>query len=125
MKKESHTIIYDQKPWGMHAVLSDAGHYKVKELIVQPGHRLSYQVHQHRTEHWQVLEGTATVTLNDVVCVLSVGDTIWIPVEGAHRLENASDETLVMLETQYLKGDCLSEEDIVRIEDDYNRVAAG
>lgn len=125
MSKENHTIAYDEKPWGLHAVLSDAGHYKVKELIVFPGQRLSYQLHYHRTEHWQVLEGKGVVTLNGVEQVMEVADTIWIPSETAHRLANHGDEPLVVLEVQYLEGDELSEEDIVRLEDDYDRVSAG
>ena len=121
MNKDNRSIIYDEKPWGLHAVLSDAGHYKVKELIVLPAHRTSYQLHHHRTEFWLVLEGTGILLLNDVEQILETGDTVWIGAEAAHRISNEANEPLVILETQFLEGDELSETDILRIEDDYGR----
>lgn len=110
---------YDERPWGNYQVLEDADSHKVKRITVDPGHRLSYQRHQQRAEHWYVIEGEATVTLDGVDHVVTPGNAIDIPKQAAHRVTNKSDETLVFIEVQV--GDYFGEDDIERLEDDYGR----
>ena len=112
---------HDVRPWGSYTVLEDAEPegFKVKRLTVQPGHRLSYQRHSQRAEHWFVVAGTATVTLDDVVHEVPAGSAIDIAVGTAHRVENRSDEPLLFVEVQ--QGGYLGEDDIVRLDDDYGR----
>jgi mannose-6-phosphate isomerase-like protein (cupin superfamily) len=113
---------YRETNWGFDTVLSDAGHYKVKELIIKPGQRISLQSHEHRTEHWLILEGQAVVTIGDKPDeVLEIGDTQIVPARTVHRIANELEEPLVILEAQFLVGKELSEEDIVRYHDDYGR----
>ncbi len=109
------------KPWGGYRVIDGSDHYQVKWLDVNPGHRLSLQSHEHRSEHWTVVQGTATVTLEDRVMEVPCGDHVFIPVRSRHRLENRAKEgTLRVIEVQ--TGDDLGEDDIVRYEDDYDRI---
>ena len=112
---------HDVRPWGTYTVLEDAEAegFKVKRITVQPGHRLSYQRHAQRAEHWFVVAGTATVTLDDVVQEVPAGQAIDIAVGTAHRVENRSDEPLLFVEVQ--QGGYLGEDDIVRLDDDYGR----
>ena len=108
-----------ERPWGTWTVLREGGGYKVKLIEVRPGHRLSLQSHQHRSEHWVVVSGQARVQLNDQVFELSAFESTVISVGAVHRLENPGSHPLVIVEVQ--KGEVLSEEDIVRFEDDYQR----
>ena len=109
-----------EKPWGAYQVLDPGDTYQVKWLDVKPGARLSYQAHEHRAEHWAVVMGTATVTLDDQVIEVPRGEHIFIPVKAKHRLENRGQEMLRVVEVQ--SGDYLGEDDIVRFEDDYGRL---
>ena len=108
-----------EKPWGAYKVLDSGDTYQVKWLDVLPGARLSYQSHEHRSEHWAVVMGTATVTLDDEVIQVPCGEHIYIPVRAKHRLENRGEVLLRVVEVQ--SGDYLGEDDIVRFEDDYGR----
>lgn len=110
---------YDERPWGNYQVLEDAATHKVKRLTVDPGHRLSYQRHQKRAEHWYVVQGEATVTLEGTDHVVGAGHAIDIPRGSAHRVTNATDVPLVFIEVQV--GDYFGEDDIERLEDDYGR----
>ncbi|MBX7161250.1 MAG: phosphomannose isomerase type II C-terminal cupin domain [Acidimicrobiia bacterium] len=112
--------IHDERPWGTFTVLDEGPGYKVKRIVVRPGHRLSYQVHRRRQEHWVVVAGSALVVLDGVDHELEVGDTIDVPVETAHRIANPGDVDMVFIEVQ--RGDYLGEDDIVRLQDDYARV---
>lgn len=112
---------FDRRPWGTFTVLDEGQSYKVKRIEVLPGKRLSYQKHAKRAEHWMVVEGEAKVTLNDQEIILRTGETVDIPVEAAHRIENPHvAEMLVFIEIQ--RGSYLGEDDIVRLHDDFNRV---
>jgi mannose-6-phosphate isomerase-like protein (cupin superfamily) len=95
--------------------------YKVKLIEVSPGHRLSLQSHQYRSEHWVVVTGRARVVLDDQVLELSPFESVVIPVGAVHRLENPYPHPLAIVEVQ--RGEILSEQDIVRFEDDYQRHA--
>ena len=111
--------LFDRRPWGTFTVLDEGENYKVKRIEVLPGKRLSYQKHAQRAEHWMVVAGQARVTLNDQEVVLGVGETVDIPIGAAHRVENPRDEALVFIEIQ--RGQYLGEDDIVRLQDDFNR----
>ena len=107
------------RPWGSYTVLEEGGGYKVKRVTVNPGGRLSLQLHHQRSEHWVVIAGTARVTCGAKVYDLQVGQSTAIPMETPHRLENSGTETLHIIEVQ--NGPYLGEDDIVRFQDDYGR----
>ena len=115
---------HSERPWGNYTVLDDAEpDHKVKRLVVHPGKRLSYQRHSRRAEHWFIVAGTAQVTIDGVMTELHPGDSIDIPLEGAHRVGNAGDTDVVLIEVQH--GSYFGEDDIVRLEDDFGRVDNG
>ncbi len=111
---------FDQRPWGSYTVLDKAEGYKVKRIEVLPKKRLSYQKHAKRAEHWFVVSGIAKVTLNDVEITVNAGESIDIPLETKHRVENDGDEILIFIEIQ--RGNYLGEDDIIRFEDDFGRI---
>jgi mannose-6-phosphate isomerase len=114
---------YSERPWGNYTVLDDdAPDHKVKRLVVHPGKRLSYQRHSQRAEHWFIVAGTATVTLDGNVIQVHAGEAIDIPLESAHRVANEGDTDVVLIEVQ--RGTYFGEDDIVRLEDDYGRLDA-
>lgn len=113
--------LYDRRPWGSFTVLDEGRTYKVKRIEVLSGKRLSYQKHTCRAEHWLIVEGTARVTLDDRDIVVRPGETVDIPVGACHRIENTGADTLVFIEI--MQGDYLGEDDIVRLEDDFGRLA--
>jgi mannose-6-phosphate isomerase len=108
-----------ERPWGAWSVLDAGDGYKVKRIDVRPGHRLSYQTHEHRAEHWYVARGTATCLVDDDTIVVETGGSIDVPMGAAHRISNLHDDDLVIIEVQ--RGGYLGEDDIVRLEDDYGR----
>lgn len=108
-----------ERPWGQYFVLLDDVHCKVKRIFVEPHQRLSYQYHMYRSEVWTIVEGTALVTLNEEEITLYAGDVIKIPVESRHRIKNNGDTLLIFVEVQL--GSYFGEDDIIRIQDDYNR----
>jgi mannose-1-phosphate guanylyltransferase/mannose-6-phosphate isomerase len=107
------------RPWGSYTVLEEGEGYKVKRVTVNPGSRLSLQLHHKRSEHWVVISGTARVTRGEEIFDLAVGQSTAIPVETPHRLENPGTPTLHIIEVQ--NGPYLGEDDIVRFQDDYGR----
>lgn len=108
------------RPWGTYTVLEENDGYKIKRIVVKPGKRLSLQKHYHRNEHWIVLSGSATVTVNDKVFVVNPNESTYIKAGDIHRLENQGKLPLVIIEAQV--GEYTGEDDIVRFEDDYKRV---
>jgi len=111
---------HEVRPWGSYTVLDDeAGDHKVKRIVVSPGRRLSYQRHARRAEHWFVVSGSATVTLEGAQIALGPGQSIDIPMGAAHRIANPGVEPLVFIEVQH--GEYFGEDDIVRLEDDFGR----
>lgn len=111
---------HDIRPWGEYLVLEDKDTHKVKRIKVKPGGRLSYQYHHKRSEVWTILSGTGRITLNGKIEDNKTGDVIQIPQGMKHRIENPSiHEDCVFIEVQF--GTYFGEDDIVRIEDDYNR----
>ena len=109
----------EQRPWGRFYVLHDETSYKLKRIEVDAGGRLSYQYHLKRSEAWTIVEGTGTITLDGVLKEYNSGETILIPQGVKHRIENKGTKKVVFIEVQ--TGTYFGEDDIVRIEDDYNR----
>lgn len=108
----------DNRPWGRWEEYLNEPGYRVKRIVVFPGKRLSLQKHQCRSEHWVIVHGSGTFTLDREERKVNEGDTVFIPTGGIHRIEADADSYLVIIETQL--GLCL-EDDIIRIEDDFGR----
>ena len=108
------------RPWGYYENLREEEGYKVKTLHISPKSRISLQYHNQRSEHWTVLKGKADVEVDGRKITLNEGDSIDIPKKTLHRIENNQDDILEILEVQ--KGSYLKEDDIIRVEDDYDRV---
>jgi mannose-1-phosphate guanylyltransferase/mannose-6-phosphate isomerase len=115
---ESHPTVY--RPWGNYTVLEEGPHYKIKRIQVNPGARLSSQMHHHRSEHWVVVDGTAEVEVNNVPVILVENQSVDIPKASQHRLANPGKVLLDIIEIQ--SGPYLEEDDIVRFDDVYGRV---
>ncbi len=107
------------RPWGDYEPIDEGDRYQVKRLTVKPGASLSLQMHHHRAEHWIVVRGTAKITRNDEVLMLSENESAYIPLGATHRLENPGVIPLELIEVQ--SGSYLGEDDIVRFQDHYNR----
>ncbi|MEI6444062.1 MAG: phosphomannose isomerase type II C-terminal cupin domain [Nostocales cyanobacterium ELA583] len=107
------------RPWGSFTVLEEGRGYKIKRIEVNPGHRLSLQMHHHRSEHWIVVSGTAKVVCGDREILLSNNQSTYVPQCTTHRLENPGVIPLVLIEVQ--NGEYLGEDDIIRYQDDYAR----
>jgi mannose-6-phosphate isomerase-like protein (cupin superfamily) len=108
------------RPWGFYTCLNGGEGWLTKIISVSPEHKLSLQSHNHRSEHWVVLEGVATVILDEETHTLNKGQSIDIPLKAKHSLQNHTKEPLKILEVQ--KGDYISEDDIIRYEDMYGRI---
>ncbi len=117
---EAHNVASTEiRPWGSFTILDQGEGYKIKRIEVKPGHRLSLQMHHHRSEHWIVVAGTAKVTCNERIEMVSHNQSTYVPPCASHRLENPGVIPLVIIEVQ--NGQYLGEDDIVRFEDDYAR----
>ena len=110
------------RPWGSFTILEEGRGYKIKRIDVKPGHRLSLQMHHHRSEHWIVVSGTAKVTCGDQEKLLFSNQSTYVPPCTSHRLENPGVISLVLIEVQ--NGEYLGEDDIIRFQDDYSRAKA-
>lgn len=110
------------RPWGAFTVLEEGQGYKIKRIEVKSGHRLSLQMHHHRSEHWIVVSGTAKVVCGDNEILLTANQSTYVPPCTLHRLENVGVIPMVLIEVQ--NGEYLGEDDIVRFHDDYARVKA-
>jgi mannose-6-phosphate isomerase-like protein (cupin superfamily) len=109
----------DLRPWGYYKVLSDLPDHKVKRIVIYPGKRLSLQRHRQRSEHWVIVSGQALVTLDAGVVSLGPGQSVDIPLGALHRIHNPCTEPLVFVEVQM--GEYFGEDDIERLEDDFQR----
>lgn len=112
----------EQRPWGSWHILDEDNGYKVKRIHVNPGARLSYQSHEHRSEHWVVLAGQATAIIDDEELHAGPGESVNVPLGAKHRLINNGDSELVIIEVQ--RGGYTGEDDITRYEDDFGRAPA-
>lgn len=112
-----HRRVY--RPWGYYEGIDIGDRFQAKRIMVNPGAKLSLQMHHHRAEHWVVVSGNAKVTRGDKVMQLHEDQSTYIPIGMKHRLENVGEEPLYLIEVQ--SGDYLGEDDIVRFDDDYKR----
>lgn len=113
----THMTVF--RPWGSYTVLETGDRFKIKKIEVNPGAKLSYQMHHHRSEHWIVVAGTARVTNEDRVYDVHPNESTYIPMSTKHRLENPGKIPLQIIEVQ--NGDYLEEDDIIRFDDIYKR----
>lgn len=109
-----------ERPWGSYTILEEGTDYKIKRITVNPGQKLSLQKHQKRAEHWVVVEGIAKVTMEEKIFNLNLSESTFIPKGFKHRLENAGNNPLIIIEVQ--TGSYLGEDDIERFDDIYGRV---
>lgn len=117
---EMHNIhLTAHRPWGTYTVLEDTPGYKIKRIVVQPGKRLSLQKHFHRSEHWIVVSGTATVIVGDQTLLIRPNESTYIKMGEIHRLANDGKIPVVLIEAQV--GEYTGEDDIIRISDDFKR----
>ena len=114
---EIHRTAY--RPWGGYSSVLNGARFQVKRLFVKPGKKLSLQKHHHRAEHWVVVSGTAEVTIDGNVSMLSENESIYLPLGCVHRLANPGKILLELIEVQ--TGSYLGEDDIIRIEDEFGR----
>ena len=112
-------MLTDLRPWGKYEVLLDAQACKVKRIIVNPDSQPSYQYHHKRDEIWVIVSGEGLVTIENVESNVSKGNVIHVPRTKKHRIKNVGEGELVFIEVQL--GEYFGEDDIVRVEDDYDR----
>ncbi len=117
--KQAEIFPKDHRPWGWFETLAIRGRFQVKRIFVKPGAALSLQSHHHRSEHWVVVEGTARVTVDNDVKLVTEGQSVYIPLGAVHRMENPGKVPMVLIEVQ--TGTYLGEDDIIRYEDIYSR----
>jgi mannose-1-phosphate guanylyltransferase len=108
------------RPWGTYTVLEEGPGFKIKRIEVKPGASLSLQMHEHRSEHWIVVSGTARVVNGDAEITVETNESTFIPPRHRHRLSNPTQRELVIIEVQ--SGPYLGEDDIVRFDDQYGRI---
>ena len=113
----NHRKVY--RPWGYYDSLDVGDGFQAKRICVRPGQKISLQKHNHRSEHWVVVSGTAKITCGDKIYNLEKNKSVYIPKGEVHRLENQGEVDLEIIEVQ--TGDYLGEDDIIRLEDDYQR----
>lgn len=117
--KQAEAFPRDHRPWGWYETLALSDRFQVKRIVVKPGAALSLQSHVHRSEHWIVVSGTAKVTVEEEIKLVSENESVYIPLGAKHRLENPGKLPMVLIEVQ--TGSYLGEDDIVRYEDVYAR----
>jgi mannose-1-phosphate guanylyltransferase/mannose-6-phosphate isomerase len=117
--KQAEIFPKDFRPWGWFESLTLSDRFQVKRIFVNPGASLSLQSHHHRSEHWVVVEGTAKVTVNEDVKLLTEGESVYIPLGAVHRMENPGKVPMILIEVQ--TGSYLEEDDIIRYDDIYAR----
>ncbi len=110
---------FERRPWGGFQILEEGAGYKVKRLVVEPGHRLSLQRHRFRAEHWVVIAGSPRVVIAGRARRLRARAAVTIPKGAWHRIENPAARPVIIIEVQH--GPYLGEDDIIRREDDYGR----
>ena len=116
---QSEEFTKDHRPWGWFEILSSGENFKVKRIFVKSGAALSLQSHNHRSEHWIIVEGKAKVTIDEEVKLVSEGQSVYVPVRSVHRIQNTNKNPIILIEVQI--GTYLGEDDIVRYDDIYSR----
>lgn len=124
VEKLSRKEVFEQvtvyRPWGCYTILEEHPTFKVKKISVNPKQKISLQYHQHRSEHWVVVKGTAHVIKGKKTFTLKTNESTYVPKTVIHRLENIGEEVLEIIEVQ--TGQYLEEDDIIRLEDLYGRL---
>jgi mannose-1-phosphate guanylyltransferase/mannose-6-phosphate isomerase len=118
-RKEADQAPESARPWGVYKVICEEERFKVKRIVINPGKRLSLQYHHHRSEHWIVVRGTAFTLIDGKERFVHEGESVFIPKNARHRLENPGKVDLEIVEIQ--GGEYLGEDDIVRLDDDFRR----
>ncbi len=119
-KKVVEEHVTTHRPWGNYTILEEGPRYKIKRIVVNPGEKLSHQMHHHRSEHWIVVKGTARVTLGEKEEFIHENESTYVPKSTLHRLENPGRIPLELIEVQ--NGEYVEEDDIIRFADVYGRV---
>jgi mannose-1-phosphate guanylyltransferase/mannose-1-phosphate guanylyltransferase/mannose-6-phosphate isomerase len=117
--KQAVQFPVDHRPWGWFETLILSDRFQVKRIHVHPGAALSLQSHVHRSEHWIVVAGTARITVDETVTLLTENQSVYIPLGARHRMENPGKVAMVLIEVQ--TGSYLGEDDVIRYEDLYAR----
>jgi mannose-1-phosphate guanylyltransferase/mannose-6-phosphate isomerase len=117
--QETQLHLTVSRPWGTYTILENQAGFKIKRIVVNAGASLSMQSHQHRSEHWVVVSGTATVTCNEKTIIVTKNQSTYIPVGEKHRLENRGKIPVHLIEVQV--GEYVEEDDIERFDDYYGR----
>tara|TARA_B100000586_G_C19936175_1_gene353521 strand:- start:225 stop:626 length:402 start_codon:yes stop_codon:yes gene_type:complete len=107
------------KPWGNYIIIAKSGNYLIKKIIILPKQSISLQLHNHRSEHWIILSGVAHIIIGKNKLILKESQYTFVPKKTKHKITNRGTEPLIILETQF--GSILSEQDITRFDDQYNR----
>lgn len=118
-RREVHESTKCRRPWGSYETVTTGDGFKVKRIIVEPGARLSLQLHHHRSEHWVIVRGTAFVQVNEETQTRRENENVFVPKGAKHRIANAGNVPLELIEVQV--GAYLGEDDIIRFEDIYGR----
>ncbi|MBB1491266.1 mannose-1-phosphate guanylyltransferase/mannose-6-phosphate isomerase [Paracoccus sp. MC1854] len=118
--RQAESFLRDHRPWGWFETLVMGERFQVKRIVVHPGAALSLQSHVHRSEHWIVVSGTAKVTVDDKVSLVTENQSIYVPLGAVHRMENPGKVPMVLIEVQ--TGVYLGEDDIIRYDDVYARI---
>jgi mannose-6-phosphate isomerase len=108
-----------ERPWGKYKTLAIDFKYQLKTISIKPGGRLSLQKHLKRSEHWIIIQGQPTITIAATIEIKHPGEHVFIPLNAAHRIENFTNETVIIIEVQI--GEYFGEDDIIRLEDIYGR----
>ena len=109
------------RPWGFYESIAESNSWQIKKIEVNPGESLSLQLHNHRSEHWIVVEGIAKVQVDNDKRLLAKNQSIYIPAKSKHRLGNPGNKPLILIEVQTC--DYLGEDDIIRFDDIYGRIS--
>lgn len=117
---QAEILPIDHRPWGWFESLIVGERFQVKRIHVKPGAALSLQSHKYRSEHWIVVQGTAEVTVDDNISLVTEGQSVYVPLGAIHRMKNPGKLPMLLIEVQI--GSYLGEDDIVRYEDDYQRI---
>ena len=108
------------RPWGYYHLLVKTNEYLIKQIVILPKKSISLQKHKHRSEHWIVLNGEADIVIDNKIMLLKESESAFVPANKKHKITNNLSQPLIILETQL--GKILSEEDIIRYDDKYNRI---
>ena len=119
-QKEAIEHVTVQRPWGSFSILEHGERHKIKKIVVLPSQGLSLQRHNHRSEHWVIVKGTAKVTVDESIHFVHENESIFVPKNAVHRVENPGKIPLEIIEVQV--GEYLGEDDIIRLEDRYGRI---